>query len=38
LFKHLLTLEQNWPAEWMGQAIAPNISSELINAKISKLA
>ena len=38
LFKHLLTLEQNWPAEWMGQAVAPNCGFELINAKISKLA
>ena len=38
LFKHLLTLEQNWPAAWMGQAVANSSDVEPIDALISELA
>ena len=38
LFKHLLTLEQNWPAAWMGQ-VAPNSGDvEPIDALMSEIA
>lgn len=38
LFKHLLTLEQNWPAAWMGQAVANSGDVEPIDALMSELA
>jgi DNA-binding transcriptional LysR family regulator len=38
LFKHLLTLEQNWPAAWMGQAVANSGDVEPIDELMSELA
>lgn len=38
LFKHLLTLEQNWPAAWMGQAVANSGDVEPIDVLMSELA
>lgn len=38
LFKHLLTLEQNWPAAWMGQVAANSGDVEPIDALMSELA
>ena len=38
LFKHLLTLEQNWPAAWMGQVAANSGDVEPIDALMSEIA
>ena len=38
LFKHLLTLEQNWPAAWMGQVVANSGDVEPIDALMSEIA
>ena len=38
LFKHLLTLEQNWPAAWMGQVAANSGDVEPIDALMIEIA